>query len=64
MSPHTGRPADDLQLPDRAPTKIAISISAETESDVPDTALIQKCHSEDHLTESMKTRGVARGDSS
>ncbi|EIW60815.1 uncharacterized protein TRAVEDRAFT_71093 [Trametes versicolor FP-101664 SS1] len=51
-------------LPDRAPTKIAISISAETESDVPDTALIQKCHSEDHLTESMKTRGVARGDSS
>ncbi|KAL1947355.1 hypothetical protein VTO73DRAFT_14316 [Trametes versicolor] len=50
-------------LPDRAPTKIAISISAETESDVPDIALIQKYHSEDHLTETIKPQGVARGDS-
>lgn len=56
------KPTDDSQLPDREPTKIAISITAETESDIPGTTSNQTLRSE-HLTESIKTRGVACDDS-
>ncbi|EIW57958.1 uncharacterized protein TRAVEDRAFT_48982 [Trametes versicolor FP-101664 SS1] len=49
-------------MPDNEPTKIAINITAETESDMPGTASAKTFHS-NHLAESIKTQGMACDDS-